>query len=392
MHALRRICALLVLSLPAQAQFTMPPGFLVRDNTGSVGTIPYSQYFGAYAEGRVQIISADWTFKPAVTMKSLSLRRDSEFYHTAVHGQARSWSNVMIQLAESKWLQSSPSFSVNLRSTPTSVFNAPTIWSDTASKPPLQPMWGDHKMNFVFSTPYYWPRFADACIDFQFSGGTLANAGTWTEANYVMLDGFTDKLRNGPIYNILLTTKCNLPGFFGSAIYANGPNHPRSNTMSLDVFQALGVPNTPFVGAIGVTGSTSGIDFGTCQKLHLLRTSVLFNYTTSASGSWAQPTLYIPFSPSYIGLPVYTQAAFAHPITKAFQLTGAMRSVIPSLPQWSGFQQLRVTSSRHSGIDLCANLSDQLRRPDRIVPSHLHDPRRQPVPTGTRQRPTAGPR
>jgi len=177
-------------------------------------------------------------------------------------------------------------------------------------------------------------------------GGTLANAGTWTEADYVMLDGFTDKLRNGPIYNILLTTKCNLPGFFGSAIYANGPNHPRSNTMSLDIFQALGVPNTPFVGAIGVTGSTSGIDFGTCQKLHLLRTSVLFNYTTSASGSWAQPTLYIPFSPSYIGLPVYTQAAFAHPTTKTFQLTGAMRSVIPSLPQWSGFQQLRVTSTR----------------------------------------------
>ena len=73
---------------------------------------------------------------------------------------------------------------------------------------------------------------ADLVVDFQFSGGKLANGGTWSAANYVMLDGFSDRVENGPFYNILLNKNCKQPGFMGAIVKTNGQFHARPNTIT----------------------------------------------------------------------------------------------------------------------------------------------------------------
>ena len=330
----------------------MPPGFLSTHNTSSTGgSMPYTPFLGAYAEGRMQVISADWTGGSAVSVTSISLRRDTEYYYPSNHGNARSWADVSVTIGESSYSGVSSTFSANMTTTPTAVFNKTTSWGDTSAKPSSTQSWGGFNMSFPFTSPYAWSRAKDVCIDFRFTGGRLANNGSWTGVNYVLVDGFSDRIDNGPYYNFLVTAACkspgqNAPGFFGSNIRTLGPLHSTNpNTLSIDIFQALGAPLTNHIGAIGLIGSFSGVNIGTCEKLYLLHTPVPFSLKTSLTGTWFLPRNHIPFTASSVGIVVYSQSAYTHPVTQAFALSGGVRSVVPALPNVSGFKQVQVNAS-----------------------------------------------
>ena len=113
----------------------------------------------------------------------------------------------------------------------------------------------------------------------------------------------------------------------------------------LEIYQALGSPLTSHIGAIGVLGNFGGINIGPCEKLYLLHTPVPFAFQASRTGAGGQPIQYIPYQASSVGVNVYSQSAYTNPVTKAFALSGGVRSIVPGLPQVTGFKQIQVNGA-----------------------------------------------
>src|SRR5690606_20797659 len=103
---------------------------------------------------------------------------------------ARNWTNVLMQVAEGSYANASTTFTANLTTNPKTVFNQAVSWTGITGTSPSPGVWGA-PVRFPFSAPYIYTGSSDLVLDFTFTGGTLANAASWTGLNLYYIDGAT---------------------------------------------------------------------------------------------------------------------------------------------------------------------------------------------------------
>lgn len=315
---------------------TLPPGYVSTDGSG------YGYYVGGYEELRAQLITS--MLKGSVTVISnIDLRQDGSVYSSSA--VARSWSNVTLQVSDSDYAQVSTTFANNATNTPTTVFNGSVNWGALTSRATSSPApWGTGGRTFAFSSPVIYPGVNDMMLDFTFTGGQLANGGSWgTSLKTYYLDAETYRTQEGGSAGLYGDRNC-VPSNSNYTIpdqhvlwnwtYAKNSGNPTTDDkMRFYPGHAFGAISTAHIGAVsgsGVTTTAAGINLGGCQPLMLTGTPILYGFSTSSNGSWSGTSQYIPFNASYVGLYLWGQAA--HTDQGTIHLSRVSRSQVRAQP------------------------------------------------------------
>lgn len=342
--------AALLLATPLVAQSTLPEGFETTEGASQLSVL------GAAANSRHQIVYTALKGGGAKTLNEMSFRRDGSQASSVAVG--RSWSNVRIQIAEADVATISTTFSSNFGTTPVTVFSGSVTWDDATASPGSAPMpWNTGGLGFKFSTPFNYTGNGDLLIDVQFSGGTLANSGNWTntlayrldaESSVTVASGSGRSLGNFPATHPCVVDTASISPF-GPWILAlvstsgrKTPDPAQANQFLLTRAIAFGTPNTSFLTVLSAGGTTSLVPspqfpavFGpTCQHLMVDTNQILRIETqvSDATGRLSLPEERIPFDASAVGKTLYTQGIWEDTVTKQPKLTRGGSSVIPAQP------------------------------------------------------------
>ena len=102
----------------------------------------------------------------------------------------RSWTNVTLNVASTDTSKMTATFSTNILSTPTTVFNKAVTWKTTSGNHytglPKSAKWGD-VASFPFSKPFFYVGNQDLLFDYTFRSGKLVNGGTITRIAWGMI-------------------------------------------------------------------------------------------------------------------------------------------------------------------------------------------------------------
>ncbi len=135
----------------AQTQRTCPKGFESREGPISTNRL------GRHADPRQQFADGDCRGTP-ITISRVDYRLDLQFYTSTSEGMGRSWTNVTLNLASTDTSKMTATFSANILSTPTTVFNKAVTWKTTSGNHytglPKSAKWGD-VASFPFSKPFF---------------------------------------------------------------------------------------------------------------------------------------------------------------------------------------------------------------------------------------------
>ena len=171
----------------AQGAITSPAGGLTIEGQH------YAYYLGRYADARYQFADGENKGK-ASAITEVRYRLDNRA-HTTSTAMGRSWSNVTLQMSEMANFETmSNTWSQNISGTQTTVFSAKADWDSQTGTPMIKPdIWGGMKgkLRFPFTKPWVYTGKSDMLLDYAFTGGTLANASTWSgsTSRYYYLDG-----------------------------------------------------------------------------------------------------------------------------------------------------------------------------------------------------------
>jgi hypothetical protein len=346
-HLSLAVLGLAVSPLVAQTQFTSPPNYLTAEGPSS------GYYFGAYTDGHFQQADGELPAGVQVLTKT-SFRPDYRSHTTTAAG--RSWTNVSLKLSDGDHATMTSTFSSNILSTPTQVFSGSATFPDVVGNPTSSPApWNP---SFPFTGTYVHSGTKHLLLDWQFSGGTLANAATWTStsANLYYLDGInvaTAVTFGRNVYRYIgtsTTTPCTDSANTSTTAYAQGSlqvglyhssytgtNPPAAlvaGKAALQLFASACAPNGLLVRAIGLNGTTPGVSLSPalgCHNLMIDLTQVAFyvRQNTDANGNISN-WLYMPIGDltvlgPYGTVPIWSQAAFSDSITGQTKLTTAER-------------------------------------------------------------------
>ena len=334
--------------LPAQG-LVLPTGHEKTTTDPGISLTPSPTTHMQYCYGSLQGSS-----KLAV-VKRLSFRREA----TLVMGnQARTWSNVALRVSDCDFAAMSDIYADNLIS-PTLVFSASVAWPATVGKPSSNPPpWGmfasttGFDVSFPFASTFVHVGKYGFAADFQFSGGTMANGGSWqtytvagvTDTNSAIVHDYANYGSS-----TCRATGRSAPSFLTAWMFSyNVPGPSRQFRYS---FWGEGYPNnTAFVGALGLAGSTTGIPFLTsCQKLHLnlaQPVQLLPGKSDSVGFYWTKYAT-APYVPSLVGTKVWTQAAFDD--QSVLQLTQGGTTTIDPAPGGTPEYGCRIYSTQIGG-------------------------------------------
>lgn len=334
----------LVFSSSLASQFTSPPNYLSTD-----GPL-YSYYFGAYTDGHFQQADAELPSGVQV-LRKIAFRVDYRS-HTTTTAVGRSWTNVSLNLSDGNYATMTTTFSTNILSTPTMVFSGSASFPTVSGSPTSNPAPWDPA--FTFTTPYIHAGTSDLLLDWRFSGGTLANNGTWgtTTSSLYYLDGYniaTAVTYGRNIYRYIgtsTTTPCADSAITSTTAYAQGSlqaglyhtsytaNPSYAGQLVLQLFGSACAPNSSIFRAVGLGGTTPGVSLSPalgCHNLMIDLNLVQFyiSQKTDASGG-INPWLYLPVGKlsvlsQYGTVPIWSQAAFTDSVTGQTKLTTAER-------------------------------------------------------------------
>jgi len=341
--------AVLALCVPvfAQGSITTPPGGLTGEGTHA------AYAFGWFADARYQHADGMHTGAQQHTISEIAFRVDSRS-HTAETAMGRTWTNVTLDISEtSNFDTMGQVWSNNVTTTPNRVFDHRWSWPSISGAPLLEPgVWGGvtGQLRFPFSKPWLYTGKNEILMDYRFRGGTLANSGTWnfSRSAYYYLDSEVVTLytAEGGVEPLPETPgKCadsgfTYPGYIATTYgysYAYGPANNQvtlRNTMQVNHYSYYTAPNSPVVQAIGVGGSSNGVNVGArCNRLYvdLNKPTVLLNMTaTGSTGYSGLVTWSMPWQPAFNNLKIYIQSAWADSKTRALSLSTAVLLTLPN--------------------------------------------------------------
>ena len=154
----------------AQSYVTSPAGFDYTEGSGSAYT------FGSYSTGRYMFCDGEHRGTP-MSLKGTAVRADNWIY-TNSYGMGRTWQDVQLRVSETDYDSFERTFKNNPLTTPQLVFSAKLTWPTRSGKPPTFPAAFDY--SFPFSAPWAYTGNKSICMDYQFTGGTMANNAAWT--------------------------------------------------------------------------------------------------------------------------------------------------------------------------------------------------------------------
>jgi len=274
--------AVTLLSIPllAQGSMTTPPGGLTREGDG------HTLYFAWFPNARFQQVDGMHTGK-AASITEIAFRLDYQ-NHTSDTTMGRSWTRITLDISETtNYSGMSQTWSQNITTTPTRVFDSKWSWPTYTGFPPLKPtVWGGTKgrLRFPFTNPWSYTGKNEILMDYVFRGGRLDNNALWS-ASYLYdfpLDcaGLLTHQNWGTYETLLQNARC-----ADSAITLNaaaitfgytccfGAAHPTvalRNRVVVAHFSNWTAPGgAPVVHAVGL-GGTTGIEVGArCNPLYV---------------------------------------------------------------------------------------------------------------------------
>jgi hypothetical protein len=343
MKYLSLVTVCLALGSPLFSQFTTPSGNLSTEGDG------YAYYFGGYQNGHFQHCDGELPSGVQVLTK-VSQRLDYR-NHSTTSASGRSWSGVTLNLSDGDHATMSSTFSTNILSTPSQVFSGTVNFPNQVGNPTSKPApWNP---TFPFSGAYIHTGVIDLLLDWQFTGGVLANNAAWgaTSRKLYYLDGdrFTNAITYGRnVYRYIGTTtgycadssrtssnasaQASLQCGLYHTSYTRNPAY--AGKAVLQIFGRDCAPNSVLIRGIGLGGTTPGTSltpiFG-CHNLmiNLSQIVLYITQTTSANGG-ISPWLYLPIGDlkvlSKLGsVPIWSQGVFDDSKTKRPVLTAADR-------------------------------------------------------------------
>ncbi|MHC4513518.1 MAG: hypothetical protein ACYTGW_00100 [Planctomycetota bacterium] len=356
MRKLSILAAALGLASVAFAQsppFTTPPGYLTKEGSQLGGTgSGYSYYFGRYSNAHFQVADGEMKALGVKVLNAVGFRLDYRSHSTST-AMGRTWTNVTLSLAECDITKMTSTWTKNNITTPTVVHSAAVTWPSQTGNPTTSPAPWDAKLKFPFKGVYAFTAKNDLLLDYQFRGGKLTNAGSWsgsTGRSYY-LDGFrwttsvtfgrnVYKTPPGTCNDSAITTTSAATSAIQVGLYSKlSTSYP--DTAQLQVFGNNTAPNAPIIKAFSLKGLAPtgvGIPIGAiCNNLMIdLTPPVVYQtYKTNASGNHS-PWTYIKIASLAVAqkfgsLAIWCQGAWVDSKTGNFSLTSCERCA----PTWN---------------------------------------------------------
>ncbi len=334
---------LFVFCLPglAQSTITSPPGYVTADGNSTCF------YFGRYADGRFQMADGELRGR-VMTMSQVDLRLDNR-NHTTATATGRSWRRVSLEMSDTDVENMSLTWDDNNLSTPTRVFEGRMTWPTVSGQPASTP-WGH--VAFPFTGIWIYTGRKDMLADYQFSGGTLANAAAWTGSNtaYYYLDGISnpDAISGTGTYMPTSSNTCNdsaMTATTGAYTYGVATSfhvyytsYIYRDKLRLYWYSYYTAPDKPVVHVLGLGGGNpAGLDIGArCHRLYVdgSKPYLLMTRTTDTSGRGFSGTdqILIPYQKAWQGLKFHVQGAWTDSSSGLFSLTRARSFEVPAYP------------------------------------------------------------
>ncbi|MCA8955408.1 MAG: hypothetical protein KDC87_05005 [Planctomycetes bacterium] len=339
----------------AQSYATIPGGLLTAESSS------YSLYFGSRDSMRAQIFNNEHNAQVRVFGEA-SFRLDGGRSGSSYFA-GRTWSNVQLTVDEVAYASASPTFAANLSTNAKVVFNQQMSWPTYSGATNSPHTWAT-EVNMPFSSTWLYTGTQDIVLDFQFSGGTLANNAAWTGYSTYYLDGvYSTTSVGGGSVNVGTNNCLNSPHTSGPfcvpvlRTYAKNSGNPTTDDKFEFYWWLYRYPaNTLTAFGVSLTGSKTGVDIGNPCNFYYLGPSifVVLLGTTPAtnSGSFNFPSqkLYTPYVPAAVGLTLYTQAAYTEPTRNQFELTRAgyadflAQPIVLQGTQWTWAAPVTATS------------------------------------------------
>ena len=361
--------ATLVLSAAATAQVT----YLVspKANTSKDGQY-YCYYFGAYQNGHYMFFDGEYR-NTTMVHRELAYRPDGSINYGSTYAYAvgRSWTNVTIHMADTDMASISRTWTANALSTPTLVYSGSMTWP-TISSPT-----GGPPRDFTLKIPFggnganplwIYKGVKDFLTEYQFQGGTLANATTWgtTSARTYYLDGMdalsysytsTRTLYGGyssagGCHDSGNTTEpyTYYGGYHYTYLYIYGDSYSSTsyrNKMRFYSYNTYVSKTSPVIAAYALGGIEAGVRFAgvVCNKLYinpaLMVLTASANPTASTNYGYAyhypvnptgSPTGSFPIIPNSAGIDIWSQAAWQDTNNRGLRLTNGCKITVPAAP------------------------------------------------------------
>jgi hypothetical protein len=340
---------LLVHGVTAQSFDTSPPDLLTKEGPG------VADGFGTYPASRLMLFDGELQGK-AGAINEVALRGNDQSY-TALNGMGRSWSNVTLDVADCDMAKLTNTYSQNPTSTPSRVFSGGIAFPTRTGAPLVRPdLFGSvtGHMKFPFTSAWVYSGTQSICLDFDFTGGTLANSAPWSGAQNIAysLDGYvvgaTSASGQESVYGKSLQQGgCQDTGAnFGFGAYVSvsattyslsAPQNP--GQIVFRVTSLFTAPNKPVIHAYNISGSVNGNPFPgvACNQLFVALDPLTLFMTRIAPG----PSTYalvnydvvVPFDVRLKGVPVWMQGAFSDSKSGSLLLTNASRNIVADIPR-----------------------------------------------------------
>ena len=172
-------------------------------------------------------------------------------------------------------------------------------------------------------------------LDFTFQGGTLTNNASFINAPAYYLDSANAGTKTGMRLRFLGSRKCIDSGQTSAALCRIGAEVTASgsgNSLTMSLASQWTAANKPVVKCIGVVGNLIGTDLAACNRLYII--PALYEFGTAGAGFGFHFTFFkpIPYSASYAGVTLWSQAAYDDSKNGQFRLTRASTGRIPIQP------------------------------------------------------------
>lgn len=328
------IFALLGAPLLAQNHLTTPP-------TGTDVDGNDAAFVFGWAANQVHRLM-DYTHAgTARSVKSVMFRADYRDHNSI----GRTWSNVKVYAAHGDYssIQYNKSNAYKLMSTPTKVFDARWSFPALSGKPVFNPAsWGgvQSSLRFRYASPWMYNGKDSMFLEFRFAGGVAANNQPWIGSTPKGFEYYLDSMSqadwrgNGKGGG---TSYGNSTSCFDSA-FSNGKGTAARLNLSLTGTTQIALaiqsyytaPKNPVIFALGLAGSTTGIDIGArCNKLHVAAPLFLLPQSPPYNKAGAASLTLKGVRQSYMK-EFWAQAGWADSTTGGFKLTNAVKVTQPT--------------------------------------------------------------
>jgi hypothetical protein len=345
------VVALLSASLlKAQGPGTLgsPPGYLGQESAD--GSAPYSMLLGGYPAQRFQLADGNLRGK-TLALTQAELRRDTQPGFTS---PGRSWSRVTLQVGETDTHTFGETFTQNRLGRMTTVFDTSVIWPEPDGLSTQPAPWGTEGLSFPFTTPVVFSGSQDLLLEYEFSGGQLRGGVGWSTGSLrsYYLDGVSGSHQAVSVSTYFGSTACRDSSQQNGAVQrlyveshaGSSPTHPNQFSHYQESYNTARL--APVLQGIGITGDSTGVATGTCNRLHV---APLVMSTQVADGDgYARMSLgTAPYDSTLVGRSIWAQSAWTDSETRTLKLTNAAQATIMAQPPPLPWRSLIATTTNH---------------------------------------------